>query len=65
VACLIPVAALFYGAAFLDDAFTPCGVVGLALILGVAGVTGALRLTKRFCRELPTHNLLQFDTITV
>jgi drug/metabolite transporter (DMT)-like permease len=39
---------------FLDETFTLRALVGLALILaGVAGVTGALRLPKRFRREPP------------
>ena len=42
------------GAVLLDETFTLRALVGLALILaGVAGVTGALRLPKRFCREPP------------
>lgn len=54
VAYLMPIVALFYGAVFLDEAFTWRALVGLALILGgVAGVTGALRLPKRFRREPP------------
>ncbi len=54
VAYLMPVVALLYGAMFLDEAFTLRALVGLALILGgVAGVTGALRLPKRFRREPP------------
>jgi drug/metabolite transporter (DMT)-like permease len=54
VAYLIPVVAIFYGAVFLDEAFTLRALVGLALILGgVAGVTGALRLRKKLRREPP------------
>ncbi len=54
VAYLMPVVALFYGAVFLDETFTLRALVGLALILGgVAGVTGALRLPKRFRPEPP------------
>ena len=54
VAYLMPVVALFYGAVFLDEAFTLRALVGLALILGgVAGVTGALRLRKKLRREPP------------
>lgn len=54
VAYLIPAMALFYGTAFLGEAFTARALPGLALILtGVVGVTGTLRFPKRFRSEPP------------
>ncbi len=49
VAYLMPTMALFYGTAFLGEAFTARALLGLAPIL--TGVTGTLRLPKRFRSE--------------
>ena len=55
VAYLMPAIALFYGAVFLGEEVSLRALLGLALILtGVAGVTGVLRLPKRFRREPPS-----------
>lgn len=55
VAYLMPAIALFYGAVFLGEEVSPRALLGLALILtGVAGVTGVLRLPKRFRHEPPS-----------
>ena len=55
VAYLMPAVALLYGAVFLGEEISPRALAGLALILtSVAGVTGVLRLPKRFRRDAPS-----------
>ena len=55
VAYLMPAIALFYGAVFLGEEVSLRALLGLALILtGVAGVTGVLRLPKRFRHKPPS-----------
>ena len=55
VAYLMPAVALLYGTVFLGEEISPRALLGLALILtGVAGVTGVLRLPKRFRRDAPS-----------
>jgi drug/metabolite transporter (DMT)-like permease len=47
VAYIAPVFALFYGVAFLDEAFTAATVLGMVLILGGSWIAGQGRLPRR------------------